>query len=264
MIRKVYFLLLLSALLAPGCNQQDTGQKDKLAYEYYPDGKIKTESQTRDGKAHGLLKNFTPGGSLESVYTYEMGLREGPAVIYYPNGQLKAKMNYLDNKREGEARMYYRSGELFRIIPYKEGKIHGIRKSFYKDGKISAEAPYNMGYPGLGLKEYTPDGKLIKDETVLKIEHIDQLALGNRYILRLRLSPPRPRTAFYVGALEQDQYIHLGLWPVSEKNGHADYILTIGKGGYLMETETITAVYNTELSNKRVISRKVNLALDNK
>ncbi len=264
MIRKVFIVIIASTLFTLGCNQQDTGKKEKLAYEYYPDGKIKTESQTLQGKAHGLLKNFTPGGTLESVYSYEMGLREGPAVMYYPNGQLKAKMIYRDNKREGEARMYYRSGELFRIIPYREGKIHGIRKSYYKDGQLSSEAPYHMGYPGLGLKEYTKDGELIWHEAVLKIEHIDQLALDNRYILRLSLSPSRPSTSYYVGALERDTFLHLGLWPVSEKNGHADYSFTIGKGGYLMETETITAVYNTELSNKRVVSRKVNLALENK
>jgi hypothetical protein len=257
-------LLILLLFIPSACTPQEKEKKEKLAYEYFPDGKIMTESQTKNGKAHGLLKNYTRGGTLESVYTYNMGLREGPAVMYYPNGQLKAKMMYRDNKREGEARMYYRSGELFRIIPYRDGKIHGIRKSFYKSGQLSSEAPYSRGYPGLGLKEYDRDGNLIKDYPQIRIREINQLAMANRYILRLSLSPSQPGTQFYVGDLEEGKYLHLGLWPVSDKNGTFDYSLTISRGGFLMQTETITAVYETSLSNKAVVSRKINLALDNK
>lgn len=259
----LFFLVILSA----GCSENNSKKgpgKVSLAYEKYDDGSIKTESEVKDGKAHGLLKNYTPGGILESVYTYDMGVREGPAVVYYPNGQARAKMYYKEGKRQGITREYYRSGELYRETNYQDGKPEGIRKTWYKNGNLMAEAPFMGGYPGLGLKEFNMDGELLKNEPRLIIEPIDRLAMEDRYILRLRLEPVMPGTIFYIGDLKEGSYIHVGLWPIEPNNGFVDYVIKVQKGGFRMEVMTISAQYQTDKSNYGVVSRKFNLAIDNK
>ncbi|MGC9345142.1 MAG: hypothetical protein ACP5E3_20725 [Bacteroidales bacterium] len=259
--------LFIPLFLNYGCtdnNRKSRSKKEKIAYEKYKDGSIKTESQVKEGKAHGLLKNYTPGGLLESVYTYNMGVKDGPAVVYYPNGQPRAKMYYKENYRHGITRQYYRSGELYRESPYENGKLNGIRKTLYKDGTLMAEAPFMDGYAGLGLKEYDKDGALLDNKPRLVITPINKLAMEDKYVLRLKLEPSMPGTIFYIGDLKEDRFIHVGLWPLEPSNGIAEYTIKVRKGSFRMEVMTITAQYKTDKSNYGVISRKYNLAIDNK
>jgi hypothetical protein len=264
-ILAVFFSILL--LASTGCsenNRKKGSEKEKIAYEKYKDGSIKSESQVKEGKAHGLLKNYTPGGLLESVYTYNMGIKDGPAVEYYPNGQARTKLYYKEGKRHGLARQYYRTGELYRESPYENGKLEGIRKTWYKDGTLMAEAPFKESFAGLGLKEYTKDGELLENSPRLIIEPIDRLAMEDKYILRLKLVPEMPGTIFYIGELKEGKYIHVGLWPLEPVNEFVDYTIKVQKGGFRMEVMTISAQYKTDKSNYGVVSRKFNLAIDNK
>lgn len=260
------FLVLCIAFMS-GCaegKKKSTSGKNKTAYEYYEDGSIKSEAEVKDGKAHGLLKKYTAGGILESVYTYNMGVMDGPAVTYYPNGQARSKMYYLEGKRHGLTRQFYRSGELYRESPYENGKLNGMRITYYKDGSVMAEAPFKEGYPGLGLKEYNMDGELIDDTPQLLIRPVDRVAMEDKYILELRLKPTKPGTVFYIGDLEEGKYIHIGLWPLEPQNGIARYVIKVRKGSFRMEVLSISARYQTDKSNYGVVSKKFNLAVDNK
>jgi len=250
-----------------GCkhmSDESSSEKGNVAYEYHDSGAVKSEAQTKNGKADGLLKNYSASGILESVYTYRMGIKEGPGVTYYPNGQAREKMFYSNGLREGTSKMYYRSGELYRTSPYSKGKMDGIRKTYYKDGTLMAEAPYKNGFAGLGLKEYNMRGEWIKDQTRISIEAENLLALQNDYVLILKLIPPQPGTIFYIGDLIEDKFLHTGLWPIEAKNNQAKYVIRLEKGGYRMETLTVSAQYRTDKSNYGVVTTKYNLAIDNK
>lgn len=264
---KIMIIRLLFIPLFVSCSSGEKNaenQKSTPACEYYADGKVKSVTESKNGKAHGLMKNYTAGGTLESVYSFSEGKREGPAVIYYNNGKPREKMLYREGLKTGTARMYYRSGELYRESVYEKGKLDGLRKSFYKDGTLMAEAPYKEGHPGLGLKEYNSDGELLKDFPLIKIEEINHLALKDRFTLKLRLEPPQPGTIFYIGDLKDGRYLHEQLWPIKPLDGVASYAITVAKGGFRMEVLTISARYKTDKSNYGVVLKKYNLALDNK
>lgn len=263
----IYGFFICFLVFISGCsdnNEKTRSKKVKVAYEKYPDGSIKTESQVREGKAHGLLKNYTPGGILESVYTYNMGVKDGPAVTYYPNGQAREKIFYKEGYRHGLTRQYYRTGELYRESPYENGKLNGIRKTWYKDGTLMAEAPFKDGYPGLGLKEYNKNGELLDNKPRLIITPKDRLAMEDKYILNLKLEPFIPGTIFYIGDLKEERFLHITLWPLKPESGVAEYTIKVEKGGFRMEILTISAQYKTNKSNYGVVSKKFNLAIDNK
>jgi hypothetical protein len=199
------------------------------------------------------------------VHTFVEGKREGPAVSYYPDGKLRQKMHYTDNKRTGLSTIYFKSGKVYRETPYTDGKIHGIRKSYHENGNLLAEAPYNDGFPGIGLKEYKPNGEEIIDNVKIIINPENHLAFANRYYLRISLSEKKSSSGFYVGKLIDNKYLHEGLWELKpEGYGIATYSITIPKGGFAMETLVISDQYKTEKGNIRVLTRDYNLAVDNK
>ncbi len=259
LITAAFCILLISC-------ESKTGKKadDQVAREYYSDGVIKSETQVKDTLAHGLRKQYDRDGGLKSVYTFNMGKLDGPAVSYYPNGKLEYKMFYKDGKREGTTLWYYSSGELYRSVPFKNGKINGIKISYYKDGKIMAEAPVKDDLPGLGLKEYTMKGELLNDDTKILVDEDNRLFAENLYILKISLSNPKSGVNFYLGELADGKFIGPYQWQLPEKDGFALYSVRLDKGGFRMETLIITASYKTSKSNYRVISRKYNLAVDNK
>ncbi|MFW5821031.1 MAG: toxin-antitoxin system YwqK family antitoxin, partial [Bacteroidota bacterium] len=174
------------------------------------------------------------------------------------------KKYYKDGYRHGLSKMYYPSGELYRESPYSMGKLEGIRKSYYKDGTLMASSAFRNGYAGLGLKEFNSSGKLLEDQPVIIVNPVNRLALENKYVLELKLSPPQAGTVFYIGDLKDDKYIHIGLLPIEPVNGKANFTIPLKKGDFRMETLTISAQYKTNKSNYGVVSRKYNLAIDNK
>jgi hypothetical protein len=239
----------------------DTTAGKEIAREYYSDGTIKTETESKNGKANGLMKTFDRDGNISSVYTFVDGVREGPAVSYYPSGELETKMYYSKGFREGITLWYYKTGELFREIPYNAGKVNGIKKSYYKDGKLQAEAPHLNGYPGLGLKEYNSKGQLISDPTKIIVKQINQVAQNKRIILEISLSKAHPETSFYQGDLAENKYLCQELWPIANENGKAEYIISIPPSGILKATYTFSASYPTSNSSIMVLSRNYSVSV---
>lgn len=257
-------IFLLIPLTNISCDQK-SHKNDNLAYEYYENGNVKKVSQIiNDSIPHGILKTYTPDGFLQSVYTYVEGKREGPAVAYFNNGNLKSKMLYKNNKREGLMKMFYKTGELYREIPYKNGKVEGIRKTYYKNGSIMAEAPYKNSFPGLGLKEFKQNGDPDIDNVKINVRSIDRLAMENIYLLKISLSEKRSGTKFFVGDLLEGKYLYQNLWPIEPEDGVATYRINLPKGTFEMTSLVISSSYKTSKSNFAVISRKYNLAIDNK
>ena len=230
--------------------------KPVIVKEYYSNGRIKSETESVNGKANGLMKNYNQDGNLETVYTFKDTKREGPAVEYYPDGKLKLKMFYKDGKREGMTLWYYKSGKLFREIPYKGGKIEGIKKSYYEDGKIMAEAPYYNDNPGIDLKEYTNKGVLIKDDTHIVIKEINRPVAGSSLFLELTLSKSHPGVTFYHGELLEGKYMSEALWPLPYQDGKSRYTMQLPSIGAKIEPIIFIASYQTDNSNYRVITRK--------
>jgi hypothetical protein len=230
--------------------------KPVIVKEYHSNGKVKSETEGINGKANGLMKNYNLDGNLETVYTYKDGKRQGPAVEYYPDGKLKMKMNYKDDKREGLAIWYYKSGKIFREIPYKGGQVEGIKKSYYEDGKIMAEAPYLNDYPGIDLKEYNSKGVLIKDDTQIVIKETNRSVAGSLLYLELTLSQSHPGITFFHGELKEGKYISESLWPLPYENGKSRYTFPLPSKGAKIEPIIFIAIYQTDNSNFKVITKK--------
>jgi antitoxin component YwqK of YwqJK toxin-antitoxin module len=266
---QIYFKILAGILLLIiSCktykNTTKEDNKSGISKEFYSNGKIKTETESVNGKANGLMKNYNPDGNLETVYTFRDGKRQGPSVEYYPDGKLRMKLFYKDNKKEGMAIWYYKSGKIFREIPYKEGKIDGIKKSYYEDGKLMAEAPYFNDFPGIDLKEYNSKGILLKNETHIEIKEMNRPVANGTLYLELTLSDSHPGISLFHGELMQGKYLSNELWPLQYKDGKFKYTIPLSSAGAKMEPIIFIASFQTNNSNIRVITRKYTPVVVNK
>jgi antitoxin component YwqK of YwqJK toxin-antitoxin module len=82
---------------------------------YYPNGKVKEEAYTLNGKFHGEYKVYTENNTLFQIGSFNNGVREGKSTTYHPNGNLRQESNYLNNQVHGETKSYDENGTLTEI-----------------------------------------------------------------------------------------------------------------------------------------------------
>ncbi len=152
---KTVFLFLCVMLLIPGEAYCQKAPADGVQTEYYESGKIRGESQYKDGELHGVTK------------------------LYYENGFLQEEAHYYKGQRHGITRKYYTNGLLSERTFYRYGKIHGV-PFIFKYGDIdpsrhgsgqgqenNQEENYNV------ILKVVPEAQASSDRATLKrIENI--------------------------------------------------------------------------------------------
>ncbi|MFC1742613.1 toxin-antitoxin system YwqK family antitoxin [Candidatus Riflebacteria bacterium] len=138
MLNKILFLIIFSVLFFSGCISCGGPPKDGNYKEYWPDGKIKIETNYKNGKKHGIEKWW-----------------------WEENGNLGSFSNYKNGRKNGIHRYYHRTGVLYYEATYKDGKLHGI-ENWYEAGRLDKEVPYKDGEPHGIEKYYNTDNKVIK------------------------------------------------------------------------------------------------------
>lgn len=118
-----------------------------------------TETPYKDGKIHGVKKDYYDSGAIQTEYSYKNDEREW-LKVYYDNGVLYSKTLYKNDKKHGVERIHYKSGQLKEEIPYKEGGITGILKRYHENGVLYYEAPYKNDLMQGGEKYYDEFGNL--------------------------------------------------------------------------------------------------------
>lgn len=93
-------------------NSEPTEYITETKVDYYPDGRLKLEGQTVNGKAHGLWKYYYPNGILWSEGMFRHGVREGISRIYRKSGKKWMQGKYEKGKREGWWLVWKENGSL--------------------------------------------------------------------------------------------------------------------------------------------------------
>ena len=88
---------------------------------YYPDGNIKMEIQSKNGKPNGIGKFYTAEGSLYMQGAFSDGQSDGVFYNYYPNGQVHNEMNYVKGVKDGVQKSYDESGKLEAEVVFENG-----------------------------------------------------------------------------------------------------------------------------------------------
>lgn len=237
----------------------------RVVREYYPDGKLQSETEAKGKLRQGVSKEYRHDGTLENLIHYENNRKNGPAYNYYSDGKaVKIEINYVNGYKHGETKWYYPNGQVYRVTPYVSGKIIGIRSTYYKDGTLQAEIPYLDDQPGIGLVEYTREGKQKKLDAKIIFRERDNISMDNTFTLQLSLSDGSRHVEFFRGRLTDGQYWNKQLSPIPTENGRGTMEFYVSKGTFKMETLNIVAREKTSLGNYLILQREYHLAVEHK
>ncbi|HBS03496.1 MAG TPA: hypothetical protein DEA96_00930 [Leptospiraceae bacterium] len=152
--------------------------------QYYKNGKLSTEGQTKDGKRFGrwnwyapdgrtltttgvylngrrdgLWKHFDDSGRLYLTIEYapepidpvigsisiDYGNENGPYKRYYPDGTLEEEGSHRAGKRDGTMKRYHPDGELMVLGQYRDGKKEGKWQYYHFSGALVRIEDYTDG-----------------------------------------------------------------------------------------------------------------------
>jgi len=117
---------------------------------------------------NGLHQEFFPNGKVSSEVNYRNGLKNGAVKTYYEDGQLKTEITYRQNKKHGDKKIYFPNGKLRLKSSYKNDIAHGLQQAYWINGELRIEQKMAMGKP-IYYKEYSASGQLTRD---LKVEQL--------------------------------------------------------------------------------------------
>ena len=269
---KIYFnILIISIFFLGSCNLtgnrgnnsgKNAGEKGiRIVREYYNDGKLKSEISMKDNTKHGITRKYNKQNKMISSVNYADNKKEGVATNYYPSGKVHSTITYMQDRKNGQEVWYYENGRPFRENPFVDDKINGMQKFYYENGKIKAEVPFKNNFPGIGLKEYTEEGILMKKYPAIKIDEINHIALADKFILNISLTNSARRVKFYIGKLDEGKYMNDNLYEILNRGGVATLTYDVPLGYVKMETINIVAKYTTRAGVPYITQKSYNLAL---
>ncbi len=86
----------------------------KVVEETYPDGKEKVVAYYTDDDAHEKLREetFYPNGKMQTYGEFKDGKRDGIWRVWYQNGNIWSEGEFKDGKADGFRKVYYENGQL--------------------------------------------------------------------------------------------------------------------------------------------------------
>ena len=127
---------------------------------FYKDGKLNIEYETKNGKKDGFYRKYYENGQLEIETNYKNGERDGLYKEYYESGKIRSEFCYIENEKYGLCKRYYENGKLEDEGSYKEGKKYGFYRSYYENGQINCDEIYKDGKRNGLCRKYYESGQL--------------------------------------------------------------------------------------------------------
>jgi len=162
-------------------------KKEDVGYYYDEQGNIERVVRYKDGKKHGLTREFNNDSIIQVIYTYHndfmidrefinqtdsRGRKQGVWREYYDNDNVKKESNYKDGLLNGYYREYDDRGRILVSKFYNQGveidkdpeteiKVE-IVNQFDDEGNIVSSGGFLEGIPVGVHREYTDDRSVVK------------------------------------------------------------------------------------------------------
>ena len=77
---------------------------------YYPNGNVKMEVKSKNGKPDGLGRFYDEDGNIVFEGNFKNGLMNGKMLNFYPDGSIHNEINYTNGKPDGLYKTYNQDG----------------------------------------------------------------------------------------------------------------------------------------------------------
>ncbi len=126
---------------------------------YYPNGKVSSEGNMRDGKPDGYWKTYYDDGTLKSEGNRFLFELDGIWKFYNEDGDLVLEVNYIKGMKEGN-RKTYRENEII-IEQFENDQKEGLTEFKYTDGSLKRMIPFKNGLEEGNGFDYDHHGNII-------------------------------------------------------------------------------------------------------
>jgi antitoxin component YwqK of YwqJK toxin-antitoxin module len=133
------------------------------AFDKFPNGKKRMEMPIKDGKIHGVSKEWSDKGKKVLERHFTMGVPNGKEKQWYPEGEKQVELNYVNGKVEGIATEWYKNGQKKSEGIFKSGKEQGEHKWYFDEGQIDQIVNFENGLAQGLVKMWFLSGKLKKE-----------------------------------------------------------------------------------------------------
>ena len=109
---------------------------------FYLSGKVCSEENYKEGKRHGIFKEYDENGNLIRKDEYDNGVIVGESLWFYPTGIIRERITYKEGEVK-ERKIHWENGQLNKIC--NSFKLHGEKIEWYDNGNIMSITLYNKG-----------------------------------------------------------------------------------------------------------------------
>jgi hypothetical protein len=205
----------------------------------------------------GIKKYFNQDRLLWEV-TFKNGVRQGEMKTFYQGGQLYQTYWYNNGLREDSARWYYLEGPVFRSTPMKHDTVEGTQIQYYRNGRKKAEINYSKGFRTPLLKEYTREGKLIRDYPELTYSLTDNYNTTGKVRINLEITDKSRKVKFFRGGYTKGLFDTTKVVRIKAVNGKT--FLDLKKSGTPQaDSISIIAAILTDFGNNYLSYKKIGL-----
>jgi len=107
------------------------GKKQNECTKWYPDGRIQSTANYKQGKLHGKKQvwNADEAHTLIASLNFENGKAEGEQKKWYPTGEPYQILHMKAGREEGVQQAFRKNGALYANYEAKNGRIFGMKKA---------------------------------------------------------------------------------------------------------------------------------------
>jgi antitoxin component YwqK of YwqJK toxin-antitoxin module len=126
-------------------NMRD-GKPDGYWKTYYENGHVKSEGNRKDFQLDSIWKFYTAEGKPSFEMSYKSGQKNGFKKTYTKEGKVDCEEMYVNDVKEGLTNYYYKEGPLSKKIPFIKGKEEGLAREYDLDGTLITIIEYKGGF----------------------------------------------------------------------------------------------------------------------
>lgn len=136
MRKLIYGLIILSlASLSTACKE--------VRKEYFPNGRVKSETEYRFGKENGKMVFFDEGNHRPTLeVTMKKGKKNGKLYRYFFNGTIESESYFVNDIQEGVETVYDLTGFKAVETHYENGKKNGPYHSWHEKDVLKEQGAF--------------------------------------------------------------------------------------------------------------------------
>lgn len=128
---------------------------------WYADGKLKAETNWKNGVREGVRRSWDQSGRLRQEQHFRADVEDGVSSEWNDHGTKVSEIHWKMGKRHGTCRWWYDDGKAKEAITYDNGTLDGPTVKWHSTGKMADESRYRAGRMEGARTQWRSDGSLI-------------------------------------------------------------------------------------------------------